>query len=304
MCLFHFPSFLVTVGLFMICLACGPSASQTMTIQETDTIRMGRVNLSFYALTGELVKQLLEEEGYRVKVTEASHPDIYSQLGAGELDLLAGTWLPNAHGNLFDQHGEDAQRLAVFYDNARLYWAVPAFVPETAVAAVADLKESSVVERMTKTIAVVGPGSGLETGSQQIMDSYGLAEEGYELVTLPSDEWAATLDTAVAQNNWTVIGLWQPQYLNEQYDVRPLDEPQELLGGQDTCYLIARNAFVEQLDENTADLLRNIRLDISTITQLDYQVNIEGQKLEEVIRQWRQEHAQTIAQWKEGGNDQ
>ncbi|MEO0868553.1 MAG: glycine betaine ABC transporter substrate-binding protein [Cyanobacteria bacterium J06642_11] len=56
---------------------------------ETTTIELGQVGLSFYAVTGGVVQELLERDGYAVEVTEGSHSDIFPMLGEGEVDILS-----------------------------------------------------------------------------------------------------------------------------------------------------------------------------------------------------------------------
>ena len=75
----------------MSAAALSPSASA-----EDRTVRLGQVNLSFYAVVGGIVHEMLEQDGYKVEVTAGSHGDIFPKLGAGEVDILAAAWLPDA----------------------------------------------------------------------------------------------------------------------------------------------------------------------------------------------------------------
>ena len=56
---------------------------------EKPTIRLGQVGLSFYAVVGGIVQEVLEKDGYKVEVTAGSHGDIFPKLGAGEIRVPA-----------------------------------------------------------------------------------------------------------------------------------------------------------------------------------------------------------------------
>ncbi len=76
--------------------ALSPSANA-----QDRTIRVGEVNLSFYAVVGAIVQEVLEQDGYKVEVTAGSHGDSFPKLGAGEVDILAAAWLPDGHALLY-----------------------------------------------------------------------------------------------------------------------------------------------------------------------------------------------------------
>jgi glycine betaine/proline transport system substrate-binding protein len=115
---------------------------------------MGQIDISFYAVAGVVVQDVLERLGHRVEVRTGSHGDIFPVLGRGELDLLVAAWLPSGHAEYWARYGGDAAQLATLYRGARLYWAVPPYVPADQVASVADLKKPDVARRMVKTIRV------------------------------------------------------------------------------------------------------------------------------------------------------
>jgi glycine betaine/proline transport system substrate-binding protein len=76
-------------------------AGQTPTKDQKPTITLGQVNLSFYAVVGGVVQELLGREGYRVEVIQGPHAEIFPRLGAGEVDIFAAAWLPQGHAALY-----------------------------------------------------------------------------------------------------------------------------------------------------------------------------------------------------------
>ena len=140
---------------------------------EGKTIRLGQVSLSFYAVVGGIVQEVLEQDGYQVEVTAGSHGDIFPKIGAGEVDILAAAWLPNGHAPLYAKVKDATFEIGELYDNAKLYWVVPDYVPADLVRTIDDLKKPEVAARMDKRIRGIGASSGLMVGAGKIRETYG-----------------------------------------------------------------------------------------------------------------------------------
>lgn len=260
-------------------------------------VRLGQVHLSFYAVTGEVVRAVLEENGHSVETIEGSHAEIYPRLGAGKVDLLAASWLPNGHADLFATVEESVEQLTPLYDAARFYWVVPSHVPEDQVSEIADLTDAAVAERMADTIFTLAPSTGLTIGAERMIKTYHLADAGYELVPGSAENWVNALRTAVENEEWIVLPLWQPQWLNAAFDLRRLDDPRQVYGEDDTAWLIAHEGLADLLDARTRAHLSNIRLPVEAVTEMDRSVNVEGLSPRAAARQWMAENADAVAAW-------
>ena len=115
------------------------------------TIVIGHINLSFYEATAALYKHALERSGYNVVLKSGSHSVMYPLLADGEFDLFVAAWLPNTHKQYWEEYGENLSMVTPVYTDAKLFWAVPDYVPESAVKSVADLAKPGVAEKMQKT---------------------------------------------------------------------------------------------------------------------------------------------------------
>lgn len=142
---------------------------------------LGQVGLSFYAVTGAVIQDVLERLGHPVEVREGAHEILFPLLGRGEGDLLAAAWLPKGHAAYWERYGDQAIQLAVLYDDARFFWGVPDYVPADLVRSVEDLAKPEVAGRMERTIQGIGPGAGITVFSLQMMKAYGLEQAGVYL---------------------------------------------------------------------------------------------------------------------------
>ena len=260
-------------------------------------ITLGHVDLSFYEVTASLVQQVLERLGHNVALKKGSHAQVYPLLGTGEVDLFVAAWLPNAHASYWEQYKDSTLKVVALYDDARLFWAVPDYIPASEVKAVADLGKPEVASRMQKEIRGPGADSGLMIGSKKIVAEYGLEAAGYRLAPGKPADWIANFNENVAAQRWFVMPLWQPQYLNQAHKLRVLDEPKKLLGGADTAWLVAQKDFRSSIDAKTWKALQRMSLSIRAVTELDYLVNVRKLSPRDAARNWMGAHPDTVAYW-------
>ena len=116
-------------------------------------IRLGITDLSFHRMTGALVAATLEQLGYQVTRSYASHEANFARLASGEIDMLASAWLPSSHG-IYKARVEqqvETLELGLHYQPYAL-WGVPDYVSAGQVTEVADLLRPEVRQRMTPLI--------------------------------------------------------------------------------------------------------------------------------------------------------
>ncbi|WP_448108233.1 glycine betaine ABC transporter substrate-binding protein [Pseudomonas azerbaijanoccidentalis] len=263
---------------------------------EPQTLVVGQINLGFYTASAAVVKEVLGRLGHHLQVVEGNHPDMYGRLGQGEIDLLIASWLPHAHGQLQAPIADRLVEASTLYEDARLYWVVPAHVPVETVRSIDDLKKPEVLARMDPLIVGVGPGSGLMNGSERIMRSYSLQAAGYNLKVAPAPEWSQRLADASANGRWMVMPLWQPQYLNALYPVRILEDPQQIFG-VDRAVVVVRKEVWQQLPERSRVVIARIHLGIALATELERQMMVDGTPAGQVARNWMAANPATVEAW-------
>lgn len=260
-------------------------------------VTLGHVDLSFYEVTASLVQQVLERMGSNVAVKKGSHAEVYPLLGKGEVDLFVAAWLPNAHAQYWDEYKDSTVKVVALYEDARLFWAVPDYIPASEVGSVADLRKAQVAEKMQKEIRGPGADSGLMIGSKKIFAEYGLEESGYKLLPGKPADWLANFNEGIAAKRWFVMPLWQPQYLNKANKLRILDEPKKLLGGNDTAWLVAHKDLQSKVDARTWKALQRMSLSVRAVTEMDYMVNVQKMAPRDAARYWIGSHADTVSYW-------
>ncbi|HKB81674.1 MAG TPA: glycine betaine ABC transporter substrate-binding protein [Burkholderiales bacterium] len=260
-------------------------------------VTLGYVDLSIYEVTANVVQSVLERLGYTVAVKKGSHAEIYPLLGKAEIDLFVAVWLPHAHASYWEEYKESSVQVTTLFDDARLYWSVPDYVPAGEVLGVADLRKPEVAAKMQKEIRGTRADSGLMIGSKKIMEEYGLADVGYQLVPGMPADWVANFEANIAARRWFVMPLYQPQYLNRVANMRILQEPKQLLGGIDKAFLVAHKDFYGTVDKHTWKALQRISLSVKAVTEMDYLVNVKKLTPQYAVRNWMAAHPDTVNYW-------
>ena len=273
------------------------SGSGLAAVDPGRAIVLGQVSLSFYAVTGAVVQEVLERLGHSVMVRQGPHEEMYPLLGQGAIDLMAAAWLPEGHASYWARYGAMATELAILYSDARFFWGVPDYVPEGDVKSITDLLKPDVAARMTKLIQGIGTGATITVFSQKVVGEYGLDAAGYEFRPGTAAEWIATYQAAVRDQRWIVFPTWAPQYLNHGGKIRPIEDPRGLLGGVNHASLVGPQDRIAALPAATRAALASIDLGLDGVTEMDWFVNVDKKTPREAARLWMSANDSHVAGW-------
>jgi glycine betaine/proline transport system substrate-binding protein len=265
--------------------------------QAPGRIVLGQVGLSFYAVTGAVIQQVLERLGHTVVVRQGPHEEMFPLLAEGALDLMAAAWLPEGHAAYWSRYGGGAEEVAKLYDGARFFWAVPDYVPAGEVNTIADLAKPAVAARMEKAMQGIGAGAAITTLSQKAIAAYGLDAAGYSLRPGTAAEWIAAYEAARTAGKWIVFPTWEPHYLNRDGKLRPLLDPRGVLGGVNHASLVAPRDKLRALPATTRTALAKIELGLDGVTEMDYLVNVGKHTPSEAARIWLAANESKVAGW-------
>lgn len=267
-----------------------------------EPIVLGRIDESFHQVVAAVVEEVLGRLGHEVEVREGPHPQMYPLIEHGELHLFADSWLPGGHAVYWEKIQDRVVEVGPLFDGARFYWAVPGYVPADLVSALPDLARPEVIVRMT-TLVVQGttPGAGLTMRSQQLVRDYGLDDLGWRHEIGDLAAIISTVDARIAAGDWFVTPLWQPQYLNDVHDLRPLGDPRGVFPPPDRASLIAHRDAFDRIPAHTRDALCRIRLAVADVNAMDRAVNLDGLDPLAAARDWCDDHPDAVRTWLDRG---
>lgn len=207
------------------------------------TIKIGWMPWDEDVAATYLWRQILEDEGYDVELTQLDVAPVFEGVASGDLDLFLDAWLPSTHEDYWAEYGDRLEDLAVWYDNGLLTWAVPEYMD---VDSIEDL--SSMKSELDGRIVGIEPGAGLTRLSREaVLPDYGL--DGFELVEGSTPAMLAELDRAIDDEESIVVTLWRPHWAYSVYPIKDLADPKGSLGEAEEIHAIARDGFSKDFPE-------------------------------------------------------
>lgn len=218
--------------------------------------------------TAYLWKNILEEDGYTVEITEINDAaPLYTGLAEGDIDIFPSAWPEVTHAAYMETYGDDLEDLGTYYDGAKLTMAVPEY---SELRSIEDLVGKSA--DYDGKIVGIEAGAGLTKATQeQVIPEYGLDADGWTLQTSSTPAMLNALDEAVQAEEDIVVTLWRPFWANNTFPVRDLEDPKGALGESEGLHELATAGFSEEFPE-VAEMIGKAKLDDEQYGSLEDQV--------------------------------
>lgn len=263
----------------------------------TEPIVLGRINESFHQVVASVVQEVLRQLGHRVEIVDGQHEELFAQLGRGQLTLFADSWLPHSQGIFWAEIRDRAIEVGELFTGARYFWAIPCYM-STDVSVISDLSDADIVEEMTTQAIVGAPAtSGLSRWSRDVLAAYDLESHGWTYESADVATVIRTVNQRMAAGDWFVTPLWVPQYLDDVFDMKRLEDPLRVFPPADRASILAHAASFAQLPERTQKVLGNIRLAIGHVSEMDALVNLDAMAPLEAAQEWMDENDAIVKAW-------
>lgn len=270
--------------------ACGSDSSSDSGDSAADeTITLGILPSWTDGLSmAYLWKDVLEEEGYEVEITELSEAaPLYTGLANGDIDIYPSAWPEVTHAQYMEEYGDSIEDLGAYYDNAKLTLAVPEY---TDIDSIAELNDNA--DALDGKIVGIEPSAGLtDVTKNSVMPAYGL-DENFELVESSTTAMLSELKAATDDERDIVVTLWRPFWANSEFPVKDLEDPEGALGEPEGLHALARDGFSDDFPE-VAEMFEAAKLDDAQYGSLeDLVVNEYGEGQEaDAVDAWLEENA-------------
>ncbi|HEX6967824.1 MAG TPA: glycine betaine ABC transporter substrate-binding protein [Micromonosporaceae bacterium] len=261
--------------------ACGDDSGGSDT-GDTKKITIGYMAWDEAIAASYLWRHILESEGYQVELKNVEAGLVYQGLAEGDLDLFLDSWLPQTHASYWQTYGDRIEKIGVWYDNASLSIAVPAYVDQ--VNSLADLAAHK--DLFDGEIIGIEPGAGLTAATQdKVIPTYGMSG-AMKLKTSSTPAMLAALDAAIAGRKPIVVTLWHPHWAYAKYELKDLADPEGTLGGAEEITILARSGFSADFPEVT-EKLKRFRMDDQQLGSLeDLMFNVHKDDEEKAVEEW------------------
>ncbi|SET60700.1 glycine betaine ABC transporter substrate-binding protein [Geodermatophilus poikilotrophus] len=225
----------------------------------------------------------------------------------GDIDLLTEVALPNQQ-ELADSAAERVEMVSETYGDAAQGWFVPAYAvepggPLEGLTSVTQLNDYA--DQLGGKFYDADPGYITTEQNAKRLAGYGITLE--HVVSSEAAE-LAQLENSYSRQEPIVLYLYHPHAVFAQYDMVQLEEPTPytegcLTTGNGACAMpsysanVAASTELQEQAPEFADLLVDLRISVEEMEQMQKQVDVDGEDVGTVARQWVDEHAAQIDEW-------
>lgn len=162
-----------------------------------------------------------------------------------------------------------------------------------------DAVETSVGESLNYTITGIDPGAGIMNATASVIEEYEL--EGWTLSESSGAAMAAALQRAYDNEEPIVVTGWTPHWKFGSFDLKYLEDPKGVYGGDEYIHTIVRNGLGEDLPGAYKIL---DQFNWTPDDMADVMVMIEdGAREAEAAAAWVEANADLVATWTEGAEE-
>src|SRR5918996_2444313 len=243
-----------------------------------------------------LTKVLLEEEvGYEQVTIKTSDLDsVYSSVAKGDLDAFQDVWLPNQR-DLLSSVEDDVEQLSFSYQGeTEQGLAVPSYMDTTSLEQLNESKADMIF--------------GIEPGSvvmgviyDEVIPAYGLEQK---LVEAPTEGMLTEVERRYNDREEFALVAWSPHWMNQRYDLRYLEDPEEAFGElNDPAKIttIVRKNLAEN-DPEARAFMDALIFNEDQLNDLESTIEEMGDPLEGA-RQWAQDNRDVWQPWVEAAEN-
>lgn len=255
----------------------------------------GEVELVYVEWTTEVastnvVKAVLEQQGYEVKITPVSAAAMWQAVGSGDADGMVAGWLPTLHANYLKVMKDKVDDLGPNLKGTKSGLVVPAYVT---IDTIPDL--TSQADKFDGKIIGIDPGAGIMSTTEKVLEEYAL-EDTFDLIEGSDATMIAALADAIKQEKWIVVTGWTPHWKFSRWQLKYLLDPKDVYGGEEEIRTIVRKGLKEEKPEVYA-ILDNFSWTIADVNQL--MVWNEEKKADpyQNAKRWIKENQDKVAQW-------
>ncbi|WP_373795036.1 ABC transporter permease/substrate binding protein [Jeotgalibaca porci] len=238
--------------------------------------------------SGNVVKEVLEDLGYDVKISYLDVAVMFSAVANGEADGSVAPWLPITQGAIFEQYKDSVVDLGPNLTGAQNGIAVPTYMDVDSIAELSD--------EAGQVITGIEPGAGITGLTEEAFEVYeNLA--GWTQKTSSTGAMTVELGQAIAKEEEIVFTGWTPHWMFERYDLKMLEDPENVMGAGETIVSLARIGLEEDMPE-VYKVLDNFNWELEDMQSVMLEMS-EGLAPEVAARNWIDANPDKVESWLE-----
>ncbi|MFG6175920.1 glycine betaine ABC transporter substrate-binding protein [Halomonas sp. THAF12] len=273
-------------GLAMI--AGASLSAATAQAQDEGTVHLAYVEWSSTVASTNVMRAVLEQAGYEVEVSSLSAAAMWQSVATGDTDAFLAGWLPTTHEDYYARLKDQLVDTGVNLDGTKLGLVVPAYSEANSIA---DLNEHA--EDFDGKLTGIDPGAGIMRLTEKVVDEYDL---DLDLQSGSGATMTAALKSAIDNEEDIAVTGWTPHWMFARWDLKYLEDPQNVYGGAEQIHTIVRQGLEEDLPGAYAilDAFAWTAEDMGEVMLMNQE---EGADPYENAKQWVEDNQDLVQEW-------
>nr|WP_239025182.1 glycine betaine ABC transporter substrate-binding protein [Rhodoligotrophos defluvii] len=263
-------------------VAGGPAAA-------LEDVTIAYVEWSDAVVATNIIKTVLEQEGYNVKTVPLSAAAMWQAVASGEADAMVAAWLPATHQAYFEKLKDQVVDLGPNVTGAKIGWAVPTYVED--VNSMEDLKNKAA--EFKGQVIGIDPGAGLMKASEKAIQEYDLP---LKLIEGSDATMVAALKDAYNRKEPIIVTTWTPHWMHSSFDLKYLEDPKGVFGSEETVNTVVRKGLKED-DPKLYAILDNFALSLDQEQAVMLENEQPGANPAETAKKWVEANKSTVESW-------
>ncbi|MFG6178658.1 ABC transporter substrate-binding protein [Halomonas sp. THAF12] len=250
-----------------------------------------------------LASTLLETLGYAPRSAELGATITYEALTQHEVDVFLAGWLPAQKG-MYDTAMEEGvlKDLGNNVDGARLGFAVPTYVYDAGLTSAEQLDDPEYADKLESTVYSIEAGTGMSEILNGAVDSNAYDLGDWRLSETSTPGMLSAVKSAISRDEWIVFAGWTPHWMNIEYDVKFLDDPEDLWGanqGSSDVKTLVTTDFADA-HPNATRLLDQLSFTADDQSQMILGFSYEEREPDAVALEWLRAHPAKVQAFLDG----
>jgi glycine betaine/proline transport system substrate-binding protein len=282
---------LVAGGLNVFAGSGGDTTPAALDVGKGRTVDIGYIAWDEGIATTYLWKEILEERGFKPRITSYDPGALYAGMADGRIDFQTDAWLPWGQKQYWDKYRGKLADLGAWYGRTSLEVSVPSYVK--GVSSLADLKGRA--KEFKGRIIGIEPGAGeMDLIKHKVLPGYGLDKE-YQVTSGSTASMLAQLERSIRAKEPVAVVLWSPHWAYSTYPLTKLKDPKGLFGEGDRIHTLGSRDFPKKYGE-VYRWLKGFHLTEKQLADLEARIEKGGQGNEQrSARAWMRANPGVVA---------
>lgn len=253
------------------------------------TVTLATVNWESEIASTNVLAQVLEEAGFNVQITTVDPAIMFSSVAEGQSDAMVGGWVPVTHQAYEAKYGGSMVDLGPNLEGATSSLTVPVYMED--INSITDLTDEN-----DSTITAIEPGAGVTNSAQNAVKEYDNLSD-WEVSVSSTGAMIAELEQAINNGEDIVVIGWKPHWMFMDYDLKMLEDPNNVFGGKEEIHSYAREGFQEDNPE-AYKIIDNFYWEVADMSAVMEEL-ATGVEPEEAADNWIEANRETVNGWLE-----